>query len=53
MFKRRRLARFVALAFVGGNLVQIAGCAAGLAPIVASFLESAVLSLLLGQLATL
>lgn len=44
----RRVLRILALASAGGFMFQLTGCAAGLAPVFASLVESALLSLLLG-----
>lgn len=46
-----RAARIAALAATGGLLFQAVGCATGLTPVFLSFVESALLSLLLGGLA--
>ncbi len=48
---RGRAARIAALAATGGFLFQAVGCATGLTPVFLSFVESALLSLLLGGLA--
>jgi len=44
----RRILRILALASTGGFMLQLTGCAAGLAPVLVSLVESTVLSLLLG-----
>ena len=51
MRKPERLIRFATLALTGGCLLQFTGCSTGLLPIILSFAESAVLSLLLGGVA--
>lgn len=51
MNRHRSLRRFVALGAAGGCLLQVTGCAAGLAPVLLSLAESALLSYLFGGLA--
>ncbi len=46
MHKSTRFGRTVALGLVGGCLFQVVGCASGILPVILSFGESAVLSLL-------
>jgi len=50
MQTKRRLERIAVLMATGGCLLQVAGCAAGLAPAYASLVESAVLRALIGAL---
>ncbi len=52
MSKHRSLRRFAALGAVGGCLLQVTGCAAGLAPVLLSLAESVLLSFLFGGVAT-
>lgn len=49
MNKRRRFTRCLVLLTSGGMLLQTAGCAAGLLPIVQSVGESVILSLLVSS----
>ncbi len=46
MSRHGSLRRFAALGVVGGCLLQVTGCVAGIAPVLASFAESALLSYL-------
>ena len=48
MKNRRRLGRWMAVMAAGGFMLQFAGCAAGLVPIIQSVGESVLLSLLVG-----
>ncbi len=48
MSNKRHLHRLAVLALTGGFMLQVTGCVAGLAPVFASFVESTLLSLLLG-----
>lgn len=50
MLQRRRLARIVTLTVIGGSLLQITGCVAGLAPVLLGFAESALYGMLLSGL---
>ena len=49
---KHRCLRRIALVLTGGCLLQLTGCVSGLAPVLVSFAESAILSALLGGLAT-
>jgi hypothetical protein len=51
MHRHRKIGRLLAVAFGGGCLLQLVGCATGLIPTALSFVESAILSALLGGLA--
>jgi len=48
---RRRTIRLAAVLVAGGVVMQLAGCAAGLAPVFLSFVESTVLRALLSPIA--
>jgi hypothetical protein len=50
MREHRKLGRFVILVVSGGCLLQVVGCISGLAPVFASYAESAALHGLLGVL---
>lgn len=50
MIRRVRLLRLAGVWAAAGTVFQLAGCAAGLAPEVLSFLESALLDLLLSSI---
>lgn len=50
IFRSSHLRRMAMLAATGGVLLQLAGCASGLSPVLVSFAESAVLSFLLGYI---
>jgi len=47
---RQRMLRLTAVILAGGTVVQLAGCATGLAPVFLSFLESTALRALLAPI---
>jgi hypothetical protein len=50
MTDRKRFRKFAAIAAVGGLVFQVTGCAAGLVPVFLSFVESSLITALLGGL---